>query len=141
VCYKAVDVTDQLKITQSDEIPLNFYNATLRNGNQLKYGIVITQINNTNEFVMENSTFGLNIGGLDVIYQAERESFNMVNSTFGALEAVFWFCVNTYKTEVSNGIASTIVTKTSVKVDQPVAGSSQYFDWSLTSARYVLCKQ
>lgn len=136
VCHKTANVTDKLKITKTASTGPYLNNATLPNGNYLQYGIDVTQINSTSRIVMDNSTVGMQIAAFDVIYQTDGESLSF-NSTFNALEVVFWFCVNTYKTEVLNGVPSTNVTRTSNKATQPDLDGFAYFDWTFRTDGYV----
>jgi len=136
VCYKVANVTHKLKVT-SGESGFNPYNATLPNGVNLEYGALMTQINATDKLLMGTEGVGMHIAAFDIVYQTGNEPFNDVNSTFNALEAAFWWCVNRYKTEVVNGQATTTVVATSTNYSGN-NGTFQYFDWNLTAPRSVL---
>lgn len=136
VCHKVANVTDKLKIT-SQEGRFNPYNATLPNGISLEYGVLITQINATENLTVSSEDVGLPITSFDIVWQTNHEP-NDANSTFNAFEAAFWWCVNRYKTEVVQGKPTTSVVATSVKRSQPEGSDSfAYFDWALLAPRFV----
>lgn len=145
ICSKVIDVTEFLEITPfkrsvEDTIEYLRQNATLPNGVRLEWETMFGQVLNTTivqatsktaggitdankrvRLVKNNTSIGPLLHNYNIIY-AKNEveillpSGNATKPVFRAIKAVLHWCVNPYETNVAQGVHSTTVKDTSVKI-------------------------
>ncbi|KAK4201795.1 hypothetical protein QBC40DRAFT_222657 [Triangularia verruculosa] len=114
ICASTIDITPQLTVSPPNLVSPR---ATLPNGILLTTAdLNLTSTLNSSFLPIQNSlgfTTGENTGkaasGISNLYLIYTTRTSNENDTTSALEILFYFCVNTYRVEVSKGVSKTEV--------------------------------